>query len=242
MKSLSGMCLAVALIVLGAGCGADSTDEVRTATSSVPTNDCPDRPRPAPPEPGSGHGDYFPPYKSLDDLTGASDVVVLAEVTETARGEISGAQPGHGGFRAMVVTVEVIETYRGTGVGDEIAFIEGGWSVGPPEQATTESGVHRSQPGDCGFYFLVRDSEADIFNLTSIQGRFLAEGEDGLFAGFERSDPLSDELAAMSFTEFREAVQAAAERMEGTSPSEVKCRQQPPRPAECGPPADTAGQ
>lgn len=242
MRLLAAIGLAVGLVVLGAGCRSEGVEEVRTATSSVPTSDCPARPRPVPPAPGSGHRDYFPPYKSLDDLTGASDVVVLAEVTETARGEISGAQPGHGGFRAMAVTLKVRETYRGTGASDEIVFIESGWSVGPPERATTESGVHRSQAGECGFYFLTRDPEADTFSLTSIQGKFIAEGEDGLFAGFERSDALSDELGAMSFTEFRRAVQAAAERMEGVSPSDVKCRQHPPRPVECGEPADRAGE
>lgn len=233
MKLLRTLCLTVSIVGLVGGCGSDASEELETAPGSAPAVDCPTRPRPAAPETGAGHGDYFPPYKSLDDLTGASDVVVLGEVTKVGRGAISGAQPGHGGFQAMAVTLDVLETYRGD-VGDEVVFNEGGWSLGPPERPTAEAGVHRAAPGDCGFYFLRRDIHANALALTSIQGKFLAEEADGLFAGFERSDPLSDQLAAMSFTQFRGAVKAAAKRVDGVSPRDVECRQSGPRPVECG--------
>ena len=228
-----------ALLTLGSvvvACGPQDSRTADVAAEGGASTDCPDRTRPPAPENGSGHGDYFPPYKTLDELTGASELVVLGEVIETGRGDVSGAQPAHAGFQFLAVTLEIIETYRGQISGDEVAYNESGWSLGPPEEATTEADVHRAQAGDCGFYFLTRGGPGDApaFHLTSIQGKFIAEDEDGLFAGYERSDPLSDELAAMSFTEFREAVRAASERTEGTSAREVECRQAGPRPTHCG--------
>jgi hypothetical protein len=232
-------------VLLGAvatACGSES-QRIDAAAGSGQSVDCPSRPRPAAAEPGDGHGDYFPPYTTLDDLTGASDRVVLGEVVEVGRGEVLGAQPGHAGFQTLAVTLHVLETYRGDDVGERLVFHEGGWDLAKPEQPTTEADVHRSRAGDCGFYFLTTrqgsdEQDASMFSLTSVQGKFIGEGDDGVFAGYERSDPLSDELAAMSFSDLRAAVRAAAQRMHSTSAQEVECRQRSPRPTHCGPPAE----
>ena len=224
-----------------ASCGGQDPSRVATG-HTADQGECPDRPRPVAVDPGSGHGDYFPPYRSLDDLTGASELVVLGTVIDTARGPVSGAQtPVFGGFQVMIVTLDVMETYRGD-QDAEVLFYESGWKVGPPDEIDAENGVHRSRVGDCGFYFLTRGEpqpgDPPEFRLTSIQGKFIAEGESGVFAGYERSDPLSDELAAMSFSEFRDAVQASAERMRGVPPREVECRQAGPIPHYCAGPED----
>lgn len=237
MRLLARICLLVTVGSLAGACGLQDSGTAEVAAQGNDSAQCPDRPRPAAPETGFGHGDYFPPYTSLDELTGASELVVLGEVTEVGRGEVSGAQPGHPGFQSLAVTLQIIETYRGEVTGDEIVYNENGWNLSPPEEPTTEADVHRAQVGDCGFHFLTRagPGETPAFHMTSIQGKFIAEGANGLFAGYERSDALSDELASMSFTEFRDAVRAASERMEGTSAREVECRQVGPRPAHCGP-------
>lgn len=230
-----------ALLVLAAmtACGAETEATVDTAANSDTSIDCPDRPRPPAQEGRPNTLGLRMLYPSLDELTGASEIVVLGEVSEVGRGEVSGAEPGlHGGYQSMSVTLNVKEVYRGPVSDETVVFNEAGWSLGPPEQPTIEAGIHRSQVGDCGFYFLSRGepgSQATALSLTSIQGRFIAEGEDEVFAGYEQSNPLSDELAAMSFSELRVAVQEAAERMKEISAREVHCSQPGPRPAGCEP-------
>lgn len=224
---------AAAVVLRGADGGHGATD-LDAAAQPDEAIDCPDRPRPPAPEERSNTLSSPMLYSSLDDLTGASELVVLGEVTEVGRGEISGAQPGHAGFQSVAVTLKVKEVYRGEASGDTVVFHESGWSLGPPEQPTTEAGVHRSQVGDCGFYFLATAEPGSALSLTSIQGRFIAEGEDGIFAGYEQSNALSDELAAMSFTELRAAIEEAAERMKDTSARDVACSQPGPRPLRCG--------
>lgn len=235
---IGGMAAAIVLIfgavAVAVSGGGDESTRLDTATRGDEAVDCPTRPRPPAAEPSGGHGDNFNNYTTLDDLTGASHLVVLGEVTEVGPGEITGAQPGHAGFQLLAVTLKVKEIYRGELSEGTVVFHESGWSVGPPERPTTEEGVHRSGVGDCGFYFLTRGGAGGVHGLTSIQGRFIAEGDDGVFAGYEKSDPLSDQLAAMSFSELRAAVKDAAERMKDSTSRDIECRQPGPRPQSCG--------
>lgn len=235
--------IAAAIVLIGSGAaalalrspdGRDGATDLDAAAQPDEAIDCPDRPRPPAPEEGSNTLSSPRLYSSLDDLTGASELVVLGEVTEVGR-EVSGAQPGYGGFQSPAVTLKVKEVYRGEVSGDTVVFHEYGWSLGPSDQPTAEPGVHRSQVGDCGFYFLTRPDSDSVFFVTSPQGRFIAEGQDEVFAAYERSDPLSDELAAMSFSELRSAVKESAERMEDVSPRDVQCRQPGPTPDHCKP-------
>jgi hypothetical protein len=135
-----------------------------------------------------------PTYTTLADLVAASDLVVVATVTELADGRtLTDPADPDAGIRTRLVTVEVSQVLAGTAPAPLVIEEEAALLDGTP---IVVNGVEPSRRGDRGVYFLVAGGTADApyHALVNEQGRYLVAGTGLRPAG---TDALSQHLAEL---------------------------------------------
>jgi hypothetical protein len=135
-----------------------------------------------------------PTFGSLAELVGASDLVVVAEVTGIAEGRtITDPSDPSAGIRTRLVTVDVVRAVVGSAPSVLVIEEEAELLDGTP---ILVNGVESSRRNDRGVYFLVAggDPDAPYHALVNEQGRYLIDGSRLRPSG---DDPLSAQLAAL---------------------------------------------
>ncbi|NLD75436.1 MAG: hypothetical protein GX643_02095 [Acidimicrobiales bacterium] len=152
-----------------------------------------------------------PTARSLDELVGASDLVVEAAVVSSAEGRWFG--DGDAAILSRLVTLQVRQVLVGsTSTASTILVEEEGWTAdGTP---LVVDGLAAAAEGDRGVWFLVDGGDPDVgaYVVVSAQGRYLLS--DGGLVGASGGDPLVSVLSSMTAAELREAVVQAG----GSSP------------------------
>ncbi len=150
-------------------------------------------------------------FEGLAELSGASDLVVVATVVATERGRLVG-DPRTGAVISRRVTLEVQRVLHSrdgrrstTVVVEEEGWLEDGTPI-------IVNGLAASAPGDHGVWFLdeVATDGAATYIVINEQGRYLqAAGRAGT-VGAQISDPLIERLQAMTLEELAELVAGRA--------------------------------
>jgi hypothetical protein len=147
-----------------------------------------------------------PVATSLQDLVGASDLVVRGRVTAAERGRWFG-QPGGGRIRSRLLTLEVDEVLRGTPRGEASSLLveEEGWT--DDGRPLVIDGAVPTQRGDEGIWFLVDpgDEDTGAWIVVSAQGRYLRDA-GGDVRGARGTDPLVADLASGSLEELADRI------------------------------------
>jgi hypothetical protein len=130
-------------------------------------------------------------FERVDDLVGASDLVVSGRVVAAEPGRIFGA--GDAAIRSHVLTVRVDEVLAGSGPAQPGTVVlveeEAELTDGTPVRI---DGMRASAVGDDGIWFLVASGDPDFpgYAVVNAQGRYLGRG-DALVGG-----DADDELVA----------------------------------------------
>jgi len=152
-----------------------------------------------------------PRHATLAELVAATDVVVRAEVVATERGRLFGDPASGTAVESRLVTLEVAEVVRGTGIeaGTTVLVEEEGWL--PDGAPLVVDGAAPSAVGDDGLWFLVAggDPAVDAFVVVNAQGRYLLSGPGGGLRGAAGDDPLVAELAALPLPALEARIRAA---------------------------------
>ena len=150
-------------------------------------------------------------FSSVDALTDAADVVVIARAVAVSPGRTFAASGGDG-IRSQIVRLEVGAVLAGGNPGPTIAL---------EEEATTATGepvvvdgLRPTRVGDQGIFFLERSREEGVpyYATLGSAGRYLRRsartGDDALFT--TTTDPLAGRLAALGGSRLADAVVARA--------------------------------
>lgn len=147
---------------------------------------------------------------SLEELIGAADLVVRAEVVATERGRWFGDGGDGARIQSRLVTLRVDDVLAGPAPGaPSILVEEEGWTEdGAP---LVVDGAPPSRVGDDGVWFLLDGGDPDLgaYVVVSAQGRYLVAGDGGSLQGADLDDGLVDELSTLTVDELATAVRAA---------------------------------
>ena len=146
-----------------------------------------------------------PAFASLQELAGASDLIVRGHVTSTARGRRFG-DPGGSAIESRLVRLRVDEVLRGTlPEGEQTVLVEEeGWTEdGRP---LVVDGARPTQEGDAGIWFLTAtgDDTSGSWIVVNAQGRYLQDGDE--LVGAEGDDPLVADLSAGSVDDLADRI------------------------------------
>lgn len=155
-----------------------------------------------------------PRYAELEELVAASDLVVRATVTATARGRVfgePGAETGGGGgaIESRLTTVEVADVLAGDRAGGALVVEEEGWLLdGSP---LIVDGLGPVAEGDEVIWFLVEapGGEGAAHITVNAQGRFVVVGDE--LVGAALDDPLVARLAALAPADLEASIRAIGE-------------------------------
>lgn len=150
-----------------------------------------------------------PTYATLDELVGASDVVLRGTVAGVERGRWFGSgAPGESRIQSRLITVEVDEVLAGGApTGEAILVEEEGWLAdGAP---IVVDGAPSVAVGDDAIWFLVEggDPELAAYVVVNGQGRYVVD-DDGRLTGATGTDPLVTSIEAREVDAFGDALRS----------------------------------
>jgi hypothetical protein len=150
-----------------------------------------------------------PTYATLDDLVGASDVVLRGTVVAVERGRWFGSgAPGESRIQSRLITVDVDEVLAGAApTGEAILVEEEGWLAdGAP---IVVDGAPSVAVGDDAIWFLVEggDPELAAYVVVNGQGRYVVD-DDGRLTGATGTDPLIASIEAREVDAFGDALRS----------------------------------
>jgi hypothetical protein len=160
-------------------------------------------------------------FAGLDELVGASDLVVVGRVIADEDGRTFG-NPGAGrsdarsAIRSHVLTLRVDRVLRGAEATadhaldtDAVVLVEEEYALGDGTPVRVD-GMRRGRTGDRGVWFLTASTDPDFpaYALVNAQGRFLFARGD--VRGGDRTDSLVRSVERMDPTQLRDAVVVAA--------------------------------
>jgi hypothetical protein len=165
-------------------------------------------------------------FTDLEELVGASDLVVIGRVIADEDGRTFGNPSGSGSrapsaIRSHVLTLRVERVLAGavestdatntnnTNNTEMVVLVEEEYSLGDGTPVRVD-GMRRGRVGDRGAWFLAAGTDPDFpaYALVNAQGRYLFGGRT--LRGGDRTDMLVRSVERMSPTRLQDAVVAAA--------------------------------
>ena len=153
-----------------------------------------------------------PVFATLEELLGASDLVVRGRITDVQRGRWFGEGGDGARIRSRLASLEVDEVLAGTPRGEtgRLLLEEEGWTE--DGRVLVIDGAVPTQLGDEGIWFLTDtgDATTGAWIVVNAQGRYL--DVDGELQGARGDDPLVAELASGSLDELADRISRSRPR------------------------------